>query len=43
MRTNDGVSLEEVKHLLRSGIVHNVVISPGPGNPSITRDIGALS
>jgi para-aminobenzoate synthetase len=40
VRKNDDVTLSEVRQLIASGQVHNVVISPGPGNPHAPQDVG---
>jgi anthranilate/para-aminobenzoate synthase component II len=37
---NDEVTLQEVRQLIESGQVQNVVISPGPGNPHVAKDVG---
>lgn len=40
VRRNDDVSLSEVRQLIDSGQIHNVVISPGPGSPHAPKDVG---
>lgn len=42
VKKNDEVSIDEIKVMLESGIVQNIVISPGPGSPDIPEDIGKL-
>ena len=32
----------QVRGLVKDGVVHNIVVSPGPGNPSVAADIGAV-
>ena len=32
----------QVRALVKDGVVHNIVVSPGPGNPSVAADIGAV-
>ena len=38
--TNDGVTVEQIRHMLMDGMVGSVVISPGPGTPACESDIG---
>lgn len=37
---NDEVNWEQLRRLLATGEVDNVVISPGPGTPTCAADIG---
>lgn len=37
---NNELSVREVRQLLESGQVQNIVISPGPGTPNTPSDIG---
>lgn len=37
---NDRVTVAQIKQLVSSGVVHHIVISPGPGTPSEPHDIG---
>lgn len=37
---NDQISLEQIAHYVKLGHIHNIVISPGPGTPLNSRDVG---
>ena len=37
---NDRITLEGIAQLVAEGAVHNIVISPGPGTPECSSDIG---
>lgn len=37
---NDGIAFDEIKELIKSGRIDNIVISPGPGTPAAAADIG---
>ena len=41
MFCNDEVTLEQISAMVEAGTVHSIVISPGPGTPDNTSDIGA--
>lgn len=40
---NDRITLEGIAELVAEGAVHNIVISPGPGTPECSSDIGGCS
>lgn len=40
---NDRITLEGIAQLVAEGAVHNIVISPGPGTPECSSDIGGYS
>jgi len=37
---NDRINLEQISQYLKLGYIHNIVISPGPGTPLNSRDVG---
>jgi para-aminobenzoate synthetase len=37
---NDQISLEQIAKYVKIGHIHNIVISPGPGTPLNSRDVG---
>eukprot|EP00892_Ulva_mutabilis_P002610 jgi/Ulvmu1/1234/UM109_0032.1 len=39
---NDHVTAEQVEELIEKGHIHNIVISPGPGTPTVAEDVGVV-
>ena len=40
---NDGVTVEQIRCMIKDGIVGSIVISPGPGTPACESDIGKIA